>query len=368
MKTWYIFRLIHSLFTILDHLITLKISKNAQSKKLAKLALLDYLTIPIINGLYLTVDVQDQNTSDLSWKVKYILIAIMLGCLYLMNCLYLFNERKALRLKWMISVQLIIEAQALSINLKALGFLKSWIAVLTPFEIFIALCLALMIFFISGTNLDQKKSLLLFIGFVNIYTMIQFVLGIENFLEAGENRCCVRNAPLMFLLCCLFGTVAVYKDYKTAHPEAETEESDSLSSEELSDGESIIDDVEINPKKFEKIFSKFLKKVKMKITLKGVVKNIKNLAKFKAFEQCGESYQFKLNEEIRDLKCVICYENEIEAVLDPCGHASFCKECSKIIWRGKRACPLCRVNIDALVFFEKDIENNLKCVGFTKKN
>ncbi len=41
-------------------------------------------------------------------------------------------------------------------------------------------------------------------------------------------------------------------------------------------------------------------------------------------------------------KCVVCFEEKIALVLDPCRHACLCKSCCDLISKRGSACPICR--------------------------
>lgn len=47
--------------------------------------------------------------------------------------------------------------------------------------------------------------------------------------------------------------------------------------------------------------------------------------------------------------CVICYQNNKEVTLYPCGHKCLCKSCiiNIAIFEAKMECPLCRKSIES---------------------
>lgn len=47
--------------------------------------------------------------------------------------------------------------------------------------------------------------------------------------------------------------------------------------------------------------------------------------------------------------CIICFENESNTVLEPCGHDSCCSDCIKKI--PTLQCPLCREKIERVMVF-----------------
>jgi len=46
-------------------------------------------------------------------------------------------------------------------------------------------------------------------------------------------------------------------------------------------------------------------------------------------------------------KCLICYENNFESVISPCGHSEFCNKC--ISNKKIKKCPICKKKIDFIV-------------------
>lgn len=46
--------------------------------------------------------------------------------------------------------------------------------------------------------------------------------------------------------------------------------------------------------------------------------------------------------EPKQRTCLACFENEIRASLQPCGHFVLCKSCTELLWDNGRKCPLCR--------------------------
>jgi DNA repair protein RAD16 len=52
-------------------------------------------------------------------------------------------------------------------------------------------------------------------------------------------------------------------------------------------------------------------------------------------------------------KCIICMENERNALLVPCGHIYTCKDCTDVFRKRKNACPLCRASIRKVIVQHK---------------
>ena len=44
-----------------------------------------------------------------------------------------------------------------------------------------------------------------------------------------------------------------------------------------------------------------------------------------------------------DLECIICFDNEPNARLEPCGHSHFCAQC--LFDQNIKTCPICRTTI-----------------------
>lgn len=44
-------------------------------------------------------------------------------------------------------------------------------------------------------------------------------------------------------------------------------------------------------------------------------------------------------------RCIICLENRKEVALQPCGHAQFCKTCTRRLTSTSKQCPVCRKDI-----------------------
>nr|PVC54006.1 hypothetical protein MACL_00003364 [Theileria orientalis] len=73
--------------------------------------------------------------------------------------------------------------------------------------------------------------------------------------------------------------------------------------------------------------------------------------KLKSLTEFNEILQMELQNE-RDknielqskFKCIVCFDTEINCVLDPCTHFSFCYECVKNL----KTCPICRQKIDSI--------------------
>ena len=57
-------------------------------------------------------------------------------------------------------------------------------------------------------------------------------------------------------------------------------------------------------------------------------------------------YEDELHNHDRRLKCVICKERPVNAIIKPCHHGNFCKECIQRI--NQNTCPLCRRDIESV--------------------
>lgn len=69
---------------------------------------------------------------------------------------------------------------------------------------------------------------------------------------------------------------------------------------------------------------------------------------FKYFQRQQDRPEFELQANINlvDRKCLICFENEKNAVFYNCGHKMSCLECAKnLMERYQPRCPLCRAKI-----------------------
>jgi len=52
-------------------------------------------------------------------------------------------------------------------------------------------------------------------------------------------------------------------------------------------------------------------------------------------------------EECKD--CVVCFDNEHDVVIVPCGHYCLCHSCAKEIEKSTKKCPMCRGRMDLIV-------------------
>ena len=57
-------------------------------------------------------------------------------------------------------------------------------------------------------------------------------------------------------------------------------------------------------------------------------------------------------------KCVICYSNNRNTIFINCRHSCCCQNCSNTL--NPKICPLCKENIQDIIFLYKDIDNNTK--------
>jgi hypothetical protein len=53
------------------------------------------------------------------------------------------------------------------------------------------------------------------------------------------------------------------------------------------------------------------------------------------------------DDSVRD--CIICMSNEKNTVFATCGHYVCCEECSDVIYKTTRKCPMCRNKIESVV-------------------
>jgi len=51
-------------------------------------------------------------------------------------------------------------------------------------------------------------------------------------------------------------------------------------------------------------------------------------------------------------KCYICYINDPESCYLPCKHGGVCKECAFQYFKRKQQCPVCRSEVESVVFYE----------------
>lgn len=61
----------------------------------------------------------------------------------------------------------------------------------------------------------------------------------------------------------------------------------------------------------------------------------------------------RLDEDI----CVVCYNNESNAVIMNCGHSDICEDCAKEIWLTSKLCYMCQQPINYMARVEKVSEN-----------
>lgn len=56
--------------------------------------------------------------------------------------------------------------------------------------------------------------------------------------------------------------------------------------------------------------------------------------------------------------CVICYDPEAipNTFYSPCSHAGVCKSCAQSILKSTTSCPICRQELEFLIFYEKTQE------------
>ena len=55
-------------------------------------------------------------------------------------------------------------------------------------------------------------------------------------------------------------------------------------------------------------------------------------------------------------KCIVCMENDRNALLVPCGHIYTCKSCTDVFRKRKNACPICRSVIRKVIVQDKASE------------
>jgi len=64
-------------------------------------------------------------------------------------------------------------------------------------------------------------------------------------------------------------------------------------------------------------------------------------------------------------KCVICFDNQSDAVFMNCGHGGICTVCSTAIWKRADVCHCCRSPIDHILHIEDVGGNSVKVVAVT---
>ena len=63
-------------------------------------------------------------------------------------------------------------------------------------------------------------------------------------------------------------------------------------------------------------------------------------------------------QEYEDNICIICFSNNINALIKPCNHGGFCRNCSIENFKHSAKCPLCRNEIDYIIIYEKRLDGN----------
>ena len=43
-----------------------------------------------------------------------------------------------------------------------------------------------------------------------------------------------------------------------------------------------------------------------------------------------------------DSKCIVCFDNDKNTIINPCNHMCLCEECSKDYIKNSTICPICR--------------------------
>ncbi|KRW99801.1 hypothetical protein PPERSA_07878 [Pseudocohnilembus persalinus] len=64
------------------------------------------------------------------------------------------------------------------------------------------------------------------------------------------------------------------------------------------------------------------------------------------------------NEQIQEEPCLVCFDNEPNAVNMPCGHGGICYECALDLLQKKEECFLCRDKLTEVFQIEQDAQNN----------
>jgi hypothetical protein len=79
-------------------------------------------------------------------------------------------------------------------------------------------------------------------------------------------------------------------------------------------------------------------------------------------DEADDEYKAKLVDRIR---CPVCYENESNTVLIPCGHLL----CSQCVARGLRECPICRKEItsNVSIYYQKYLKYKTKYLNALKQ-
>lgn len=50
--------------------------------------------------------------------------------------------------------------------------------------------------------------------------------------------------------------------------------------------------------------------------------------------------------------CVVCYTNNSDIVIMPCGHSEICEDCAKDVWKTTNLCYICQQEIDYMAKIE----------------
>jgi len=65
-------------------------------------------------------------------------------------------------------------------------------------------------------------------------------------------------------------------------------------------------------------------------------------------------------------ECIVCYTNNPDAVLMPCGHGGICYDCALSVWENDVGCYLCRMEITEVYQIGKNKNKYCDVVASTK--
>jgi hypothetical protein len=92
-------------------------------------------------------------------------------------------------------------------------------------------------------------------------------------------------------------------------------------------------------------------------------RNVEGVIRVPLFDKSNTKFFDRINEYIKRFTCCMCFENEINLLLNPCSH-SYCKICiEKLKASGRNRCPICRTEIIStknIIFgsFNKSLKGN----------
>jgi len=62
--------------------------------------------------------------------------------------------------------------------------------------------------------------------------------------------------------------------------------------------------------------------------------------------------------------CIICYEKNMDSVIQPCGHGGMCYTCSLLMWKDSLDCHICRAVILLLFIIYNYFRKLMKYIRF----